>query len=472
MHLIRFLSLTLCLFNLSSAGSSHSDKLNVLFIAADDLRMNLGCYGDSIAVTPNIDKLAAQSIVFDRAYCQFPSCNASRSSLLTGMRPDSINVWRLNDHFRKLNPDIVTLPQHLKQNNYHTESVGKVMHNYNKIRDNEKSWSVPARFDQITHFADYAFPDKNLKGWIKGPIAERADAPEDAYADGRITEDAVATIKRLAEIDKPFFLAVGFLKPHSPFNAPSEYWDLYKREDMESLGPESKPERASQFDWYDHVELRNFHEFPNEGAPSDQLAREIRHGYYAATSFVDANVGQLLQALDESGLAENTIVVFWSDHGYHLGENGHWAKVMPRELDAQVPLLIRVPGKNSSRSSAIVEFTDLFPTLAELCGLPPHGGMDGQSFSHVVNNPSLGARKVALTQVCRPWPRGEIEKMGYSLRNEQFRYTQWVDFKTGDTLFEELYDHSTDPLERKNLINDSSQQTNLTHLRHLMEQNR
>jgi len=215
---------------------ANSDGPNVLFIAADDLRMNLGCYGDEIAVTPNIDKLATQSLVFDRAYCQFPSCNASRASILTGMRPDSISVWHLKDNFRKLNPDVVTLPQYMKEHGYHTESIGKILHNYNNIRDNENSWSVPARLDQENHFFDYAFPENSWKGTSKGAIAENADVEDSAYVDGRITEDAISTIKRLAGKEHPFFLAVGFLKPHSPFNAPLKYWDLYNREDMNPLG--------------------------------------------------------------------------------------------------------------------------------------------------------------------------------------------------------------------------------------------
>ncbi|MEX0321761.1 MAG: sulfatase [Puniceicoccaceae bacterium] len=454
------------------AEGAHSGKYNILLIAADDMRLNLGCYGDPIAITPNLDKLAAKSIVFESAYCQFPSCNASRASILTGMRPDSIKVWRLNDNFRDKNPDVVTLPQYFKQNEYHTESIGKVLHNYNKIRDNEKSWSVPARFDQENHFTDYALPGNNRKGSVKGSIAERADVQDAAYADGRITLDAVATIKRLAKTDKPFFLAVGFLKPHSPFNAPSKYWDLYSQEDMKALGPETKPQGASPLNWFHYREIRTFPEFPDEGNPSDQLARRMRHGYYAATSFVDSNVGQLLQALDENGLAENTIVVFWSDHGYHLGENSHWSKVMPRELDGQVPLLLKVPGIKNSRSKAIVEYTDLFPTLVELCGLPAHEGIDGQSFSHLVKNPLLDARNAALTQVCRPWPIGDIEQMGYSLRTEQFRFTQWIDFKTGKLLSEELYDHSLDPLERINVVTDPRQESNLLYLRQLMKQNR
>jgi iduronate 2-sulfatase len=449
-----------------------STQPNILFIAADDLRMNLGCYGDSVAVTPNLDKLAAQSIVFDRAYCQFPSCNASRASILTGMRPDSIEVWRLNTNFREMNPEVVTLPQYLMKHGYHTESIGKVLHNYNKIRDNEKSWSVPARFDQENHFTDYADPENSRKDGIKGLIAEKADVEDAAYVDGQITVDAVNTIGRLARQNKPFFLAVGFLKPHSPFNAPSKYWDLYDRDDMLALGPESRPGGIPEYNWFQFRELRSFPEFPDEGPPSDALARRLRHGYYAATSFVDANVGQLMNALSESGVAHNTIVVFWSDHGYHLGENDHWTKVMPRELDGQVPLILSVPGLARERCKAIVEYTDLFPTIVDLCGIPAYENLDGVSFAHVLENPTLAAREAALTQVCRPWPTGKILQMGYSLRTQDFRYTQWIDFNTGEILAEELYDHSSDPLERDNLVNDSGKERNLEELRQLMKRTR
>jgi iduronate 2-sulfatase len=454
------------------ATNAQSEKPNVLFIAADDLRMNLGCYGDEIAVTPNLDKLAEQSVIFDRAYCQFPSCNASRASILTGMRPDFLSVWHLEDNFRKTAPNVVTLPQYLKEQGYHTESTGKILHNYNKIRDNEKSWSVPARFDQENHFLDYAFPKNSRKGQSKGLIAENADVEDDAYVDGRITQDAVSAIRRLAGKNQPFFLAVGFLKPHSPYNAPSKYWDLYKRDDMSPLGPESRPQGAAEYNWFNYSEIRTFPEFPAEGPPSEELARRLRHGYYAATSFVDSNVGQLLDALQEAGIAESTIIVFWSDHGYHLGENSHWSKVMARDLDGHVPLLVSVPDKKASRSKAIVEYIDIYPTLVDLCDLPSFEGIDGKSFAHVVNNPSLEAREAALTQVCRPWPKGPIEQMGYSLRTKKFRYTQWIDFTSGKILAEELYDHASDPFERNNLINDTAYQSNITYLRDLMTRNR
>lgn len=428
------------------------ERYNVLFIAADDLRMNLGCYGDEVAVTPHLDDLAEQAMVFERAYCQFPSCNASRSSIITGMHPDSISVWRLSDHFRETAPDVVTLPQHFKANGYHTESIGKVLHNYNGIRDNERSWSVPARMDQESHFSDYAFEKNSRKGKRKGLVAEMADAPEEAYDDGRITLDAVETIQRLSRQDEAFFLAVGFMKPHSPYNAPSSCWDLYDRNDMQALGPEDRPDGQSDLHWFPFGELRSFPEVPKEGPIPEALANRIRHGYYAATSFLDSNVGQLLQTLEESGLAENTIVVFWSDHGYHLGENSHWTKVTPRELDAQVPLLIHVPGKEPGRTSAIVEYTDLYPTLVDLCRLPAAEGLDGISFAPVLDDPKLEAREAALTQVSRPWSnKGAIKWMGYSIRTRDFRYTRWVDFESRDVLAEELYDHREDSFERNNV---------------------
>ncbi len=465
------LALAGCAGDASKTESSAPQKYNVLFIAADDLRMNLGCYGDEIAVTPHLDRLAAQAMVFERAYCQSPSCNASRASILTGMYPHSISVWKLGDHFRKTAPNAITLPQHFKAQGYHTESIGKVLHNYAKIRDNEHSWSVPARMDQQSHFKDYAFEENSLKNKVKGLVAEMADAPDQSYDDGRITQDAVTTIQRLAQQKQPFFLAVGFLKPHSPYNAPKRYWDLYDRGDMRALGPEDRPENQSEYNWYNYTELRTFPEIPNEGPIPSELAKRMRHGYYAATSFLDTNVGRLLQALEDAGVSENTIVVFWSDHGYHLGENDHWTKVTPRELDSRVPLLVRVPGKAPGRAAGIVEYTDLYPTLVELCALPEVDGLDGVSFANMLDNPKSTTREAALTQVIRPWPaRGAIEQIGYSIRDPDFRYTRWVDFGTRETLAEELYEHPQDSLERDNLIQRTDFQADKVRLASLMDE--
>jgi len=444
--------------------------MNVLFIAADDLRLNLGCYGDKVVETPHLDRLAAQGMVFDRAYCQFPSCNASRASLLTGMRPDTISVWRLNTHFRKTAPDVVTLPQYFKRHGYHTESIGKIFHNYAGITDDENSWSTPARLAQISHFGDYALKDSK-PGKIKGIAAENADVGDDAYVDGPITEDAIGTIQRLAKEDKPFFLAVGFLKPHSPYNAPKKYWDLYNRNDIRPLGPTSRPEGVPDLAWFNFVELRGFSDVPRTGPFSRELAARLRHGYYAATSYVDANVGRLLAALEASGAAENTIVIFWSDHGYHLGENGHWTKVTARELDGHVPLIFHTPGKTAGRTEAIVEYIDIYPTLAGLCGLPATRGLDGKSFEAILDNSGSKGKQAAFTQVCRPWPgKKPIGQMGYSMRTQRYRYTRWVDSKTRMILTEELYHTESDPMERDNLIGDPDYAATRARLTQLMDE--
>ncbi|WP_068544286.1 sulfatase [Thalassotalea crassostreae] len=460
-------------FNNANAQTEGEElQPNILFIIADDLRMNIGCYGDKLVVTPNLDRFCKQSMQFNRSYVQFPSCNASRASMLTGMRPDSIKVWKLNQNFRKINPDIITLPQYFKQHGYHTESIGKVLHNYNKIQDNDKSWSVPARFDQENHFRDYALESNNWQGKIRGTVTESVDVSDDSYVDGRITSDAVNTIRQLAKKDNPFFLAVGFMKPHAPFNPPKKYWDLYQSNDIQPLSSIQRVENAGAYNWFNYREIRTLKDVPKQGEVSAQLAQRMRHGYYAATSFFDANVGQLLNALKQYGLDKNTIVIVSSDHGYHLGENDHWTKVMVRELDAQVPLIIKVPEKNAGQTQAIVEYTDIFPTLIELANLPELEALDGQSFSQVFNDPNSKARQAALTQVSRPWPQGEIKKMAYSLRDERYRYTQWVNFENQEIISEELYDHFNDPAEQYNLMPQDVNQKTLQKFRILMKNNR
>lgn len=389
---------------------------------------------------------------------------------MTGMRPDSILVWRLNDNFRETVPDIVTLPQHFKSYGYHTESIGKVLHNYNGIRDNEYSWTVPARMDQVNHFSDYAQKEKGWTGRNRGPAAEMIVAKDSDYADGLITEDAVSTIQRLAKSDKPFFLAVGFLKPHSPYNAPKKYWDLYQEGEMDALGPTAPPKKVPELNWFNFRELRNFPDVPDQGPIPEELGRRLRHGYYAATSYLDSNVGRIFEALKETGLYDSTIIVFWSDHGYHLGESGHWTKVTARDLDARIPLIVRVPGIEGGITESIVETTDIFPALVELCGLPVIEGLDGLSFGGTIDDPKHAARGAALTQTCRPWPsNGEIEQMGYSLRTERWRYSQWINWRTKELMAEELYDHSSDPLELQNLNGVPEFEVILERIRKLMD---
>jgi len=450
--------LLLC-FILFSVPLSANEKLNVLFIGADDLRMNLGLYGDKTAITPNIDALASEGVIFTKAYVQFASCNASRASLLTGMRPDSIQVWKLNTHFRETAPHVVTLPQHFKNNGYHTESIGKVYHNYANIRD-KMSWSVPARHDQESHFTDYALASSIKEGAKKGIAAESANDTGDKYIDDKITIDAVHTIERLKENKKPFFLAVGFMKPHAPYNAPKKYWDLYKRQDMQALGPENKPDKVPNRNWFYFKEIRNLTDLPEEGPFSSEIAQKLRHGYYAATSYMDDNVGRLIKALKDNDLYEKTLIVFWSDHGYHLGENSHWTKVTVRELDTHVPLIFRIPGQKPFTTSAITEYIDIYPTLAELCNLPSPVNLDGSSFNKVFTDPAFRNKTSAISQTSRPWTGSKpITHMGYTVRTDSYRYTRWMEINKQEVVAEEFYHTEKDPLERKNIIKSVNNQT-------------
>lgn len=455
-------------FSSSASDKQVSKKFNVLFIGADDLRMNLGAYGDDIAITPNIDALAAQGVVFTNAHIQFASCNASRASMLTGMRPDSINVYKLNTHFRNTAPNVITLPQHFKNSGYHTESIGKIYHNYANIKD-EQSWSVPARFSQESHFQDYVLNSSIKQGALKGIATESAEYSGDKYVDDKITTDAVQTIARLKNSNKPFFLGVGFMKPHSPFNAPTKFWELYQREDMHALGLENKPESVSDLNWFKFKEIRGLSDLPDKGKFSKETAQRLRHGYYAATSYVDDNVGLLIKALKDNGLYENTVIVFWSDHGYHLGENNHWTKATVRELDTRVPLIFRIPGQKPFKTSAITEYIDIYPTLADICNVPSPVNLDGSSFSKLFSDPFSAHKKSALSQVSRPWPGNKpITHMGYTIRTDVYRYTRWIETKTQRMISEELYHTESDVLERQNLINPANTQT-INELRKLLD---
>ncbi|MEM1294334.1 MAG: sulfatase [Verrucomicrobiota bacterium] len=456
----------------SNEAEAESPKPNVLFIAADDLRLNLGCYGDELAVTPHLDQLATRSIRFDRAYCQFASCNASRASVLTGQRPDSISVYRLGTDYRKTAPDAITLPQHFREHGYHTESIGKILHNYGKSHDNDRAWSVPARFDKVSHFQDYALPENKAQ---KATVAESAplEGRDDPYVDAEITADAVATIHRLAESDQPFFLAVGFMKPHSPYNAPQKFWDLYQRNDLLPLSSEDRATNISALNWPKAGEIRGFVDVPRKGPIPVETQARMRHGYYAATSYLDANIGKVLQALKAGGLADNTIILFWSDHGYHLGENDHWAKVTVRELDAHVPLLVSAPGQVPGTSDAIVEYVDLFPTLSDLCGLPNPQGIDGRSFVPLMKGTTDSFRPAALTQSSRPWSgKGPIQQMGYSIRTPNYRYTQWVQLDSQAVIAEEIYDLRNDLYQRTNQIENPAFNDAIAEHRRILETER
>ncbi len=456
-----------------------TDKPNVLFIAVDDLRTALGCYGDSNAKTPNIDRLAARGTVFQRAYCQQAVCNPSRASLMTGLRPDTIRVWDLKSHFRHelpdqlaelpqycggthfrgARPDVVTLPECFKQQGYISRSVGKIYHGSPQAQD-PRSWSDDALLNVVWKSADYLLTENQTPAAERWPgykmaATEAADAPDNAYGDGRV---AAAACKLLAEFgDYPFFLAVGFRKPHLPFSAPKRYWDLYERDAISAPEHAQKPVGIPDFAWHSSKELRGYSDIPDKGPIPDDLVRRLRHGYYACVSYMDAQVGKLIAALDEQGLRQNTVIVLWGDHGYHLGEKALWCKTTNYELDTRAPLIVSVPGAPAGDCDALVEFVDIYPTLLDCCGLPPREDLEGLSLAPLLEEPELPWKTAAFSQFPRPWTyRGEPEVMGYSIRAVRYRYTEWQDFGSGEILERELYDHSESGAEIHNVAGDAS----------------
>ena len=455
-------------------------KLNVLFIMADDYRPEVSSYG-SRALTPHLDRLARRSVQFDRAYCQQAVCNPSRSSMLTGLRPDTIRIWNNSTHFRELNPDVTTLPLHFKRHGYTTRCVGKIFHNWHtKEKGDARSWSAP----EFLHYATHGDDGPEVNGEVPrnhatgGPrkyqnvfMCEARDVADEAYYDGRVAAEAVRVLGEVK--DQPFFLAVGFWKPHAPFNAPKKYWDLYDRAKLPPLDPR-RPAATPAIAFHDSREILGIP--PQQVTPTPGQVQEMRHGYFANVSYMDAQVGKVLAALERSGIADRTLVVFVGDHGYHIGEHGQWGKTSNFELDARVPLLIAPPQNPHAgqRTRALVELIDLFPTLVELCGLPPvaaaaravtanaaarHSGLDGTSLGPILRNPAASVKPAAFTQHPRPSyydrePDKLPQAMGCSVRTAGVRYTEWRDWKTGAVIGRELYADDDEPAETKSRVGD------------------
>lgn len=441
-------------------------RLNVLFIVADDFRAELASYG-SPAVTPNLDRLAKRSVQFDRAYCQQAVCNPSRSSFLTGLRPDTLRIWNNGTHFRELNPDVMTLPLWFKQNGYTTRCVGKIFHNWHtKEKGDARSWSAP----EFLHYANHGDDAPQVTGPLPPnlaspaprqynavPLYERRDVPDEAYFDGRVAAEAVRV---LAEVrDQPFFLAVGFWKPHAPFNAPKKYWDLYDRAKLPSLNS-ARPTGAPEVAFHDGRELRGLP--PNQVTFTPEQAAEIRHGYFANISYLDAQLGKILDALDRSGVADRTVITFIGDHGYHVGEHGLWGKTSNFEYDARVPFFIGAPGApyaNGRTTRCTAELIDLFPTLVDLCRLPKALGLEGVSLVPTLIQPERLTKTVAFTQHPRPAyydrePDKQPKAMGVSVRTAKVRYTEWRDWKSGAVIARELYENADEPHELRGLLDD------------------
>ena len=424
-------------------------KPNVLFIAVDDMNNDLACYGHPFVKSPNIDRLAARGVRFDKAYCQMPWCSPSRASLMTGLRPDTTRVMDLNYDFRQSMPNVVTLPQAFRKAGYYAARVGKIYHYGNpgdigtSGLDDAASWQEvvnPAGRDKTSLERDILImnPTKGL-GSSMSLLADKTGKDED-HTDGKVATEAIKLLE--AHKDKPFFLAVGFYKPHCPWVAPQKWFDMYKLKD-EVLPPITAEWKAT----VPEVALASTKPWPYKGVTAEE-ARQCRLAYHATISFVDAQIGRVVDALDRLGLADNTIIVFWSDHGYHLGEHGLWMKQSCYEESTRVPLIIVAPkavaGKASPRT---VELVDLYPTLTDLAGVAAPAGLQGVSLRPLLADPVATWNRPAHSQVIRGGLNG---LQGYSIRTERWRYTEWE----GGTNGVELYDHDTDPQEMKNLATD------------------
>jgi len=452
-----------------------SPKPNVLLICVDDLKPLLGCYGERAVKSPNIDRLAASGMVFERAYCNQAVCAPSRNALMTGMRPTSLGIYDLGTNFRAAAPDAVTLPQYFARHGYRTEGLGKIFHVGHGNHEDPESWSVPHWHAKVVAYAlpesratnglsreEALFdnvPTEKARRLPRGAAYESADVPDNTYPDGRIAEEAMRRLRAAKQRGEPFFLAVGFVKPHLPFCAPKKYWDQYDpaafKLPARRMPPDGAPAYAPQFGG----ELRQYRGVPDAGALPEGMQRTLIHGYHAAISYMDAQLGRVLDELDRLALSKSTIVVLWGDHGWHLGDHGIWCKHTNYEQATRIPLIIRAPRvtKPGSRTQALVETVDLYPTLAELAGLPgpklPQA-FDGESFVASLKRPKASTKE-AIFHVYPRSPREKGPILGRAVRTERYRLVEWkapgASLGSADI---ELYDYELDPAETRNIAAD------------------
>jgi len=453
-------------------------KMNVLFIAVDDLNTDLNCYGAKHIHSPNIDKLASEGLLFARTYCQFAVCSPSRTSLLTGTRPENNGVMDLKTHFRDtIGNDIVTLPQQFKNHGYHTRSFSKI---YHPNLDDPASWSEASWWSQYPDKFNYRVPEiddvlnaefdqflqdnietlgnlpeeeqfNQFRRKFRGPSWGAPDVEDNQLADGECAEEVVKALRGVG--DTPFFFAAGLRKPHLPWVAPKKYYDLYPLDQIELADNPYMPEDAPDVAGFDWGELRKYRDIPKEGPVTDKQAAELTRAYYACVSFIDAQVGKMMAELDNLGLRENTMVILWGDHGYHLLDHGIWCKHTNFEVAAHAPMIISVPGMKAvgKTSQALTEFVDIFPTLCELAGLPIPEHVEGTSYKPLLGNADLDWKKAAFTVYPRK-VKGIGVVMGTSMRTDRYRYAEWRNDEAG-FLELELYDHQNDPKENYNIAN-------------------
>lgn len=462
---------------------------NVLFVIFDDLRPELGCYGNAEIKTPHLDTLARQGMCFRQTYCQAAVCAPSRASAMTGLRPDSTRVWHLGDKFRETIPDVVTMPQHFHKYGYYTVSMGKIFHNYmpDPVSFDEPDLRPPEYCtpELIDRDAETFYYDEELKkelaevrarrikerpnryagGWAYGRSTECSEAPDNAFYDGAQTDLAIETLKRLKTKDQPFFLAVGYYRPHLPFVAPKKYWDLYDRNTISMAPNPFLPKDSPLMAMNSAYELTNCYdleyvEHPAEFQLSEETARRLKHGYYASVSYVDACFGKLFAALKEQGLDDNTIVVAWGDHGWKLGEHGSWCKQTNYNIDTHIPLIIKAPGMKAPGKPChrLTELVDVYPTLCDLAGLDIPEILEGASLKPLLYDPDRPWKSAVFSQYHRR-PKVSPDRkryMGYSMVTPDYHYVQWHTWdnethKAGDQVATELYDMHADPEENVNI---------------------
>ncbi|MFT5640862.1 MAG: iduronate 2-sulfatase [Cyclobacteriaceae bacterium] len=437
-----------------------TQRPNILFLAVDDLRPELNTYGASHIKSPAIDKLASQSLVFDRAYCNVPVCGASRASLLSGVRPGRHRFLGYSTKLDEDYPGLTSLPKYFKNNGYTTVSNGKIYHHKG---DDAAAWSEIWKAGNKLSPRDYLLPENvaldNGTG-TRGAPFEKADVADSAYFDGKIAERTISDLKKLKVDGKPFFLAAGFLKPHLPFNAPSKYWDLYDSIKISLPQNYTQPESTPDLAFHNFGELRNYSGVPNNGPVSDELAKKLMHGYYASVSYTDAQIGKVLEALEELGLAKNTIVILWGDHGWNLGDHQMWCKHCNFESSLHVPMMIKVPGETTGlHSQAITEYIDVYPSLCELAGLPIPSHTDGDSFVPLIEGKTR-EKDFAISKYFD----------GVTLVKGDMFYTEWLD-KNDQMKGRMLFDRSTDPLELNNLAEKPEFAVKAKELSELLHQN-
>lgn len=447
-YLIWVIGVFLLLANLRLSAQNCDSEPNILVFLVDDLRTELGCYGNKTVHSPNIDALAAEGLLFNNAYCQQAICAPSRMSILSGMRPESIGIYSIFTPLRKVHKDLVTMPQFFKEKGYTTVSIGKVYHHTN---DDKESWNihVPKEKNSWIKPENCLLIDSLKEAGIKrnGPAFESVDVDDEAYKDGRAAKAAIEILSKIK--DEKFLMFVGFSKPHLPFNVPKKYWDLYPEETFK-VPDRVAPKDMNKLALTNWGELRRYHGIPQEGGLDDDLSRQLIQGYYACVSYIDAQVGKVMQVLEDQGLRENTIVVFMSDHGWKLGEYGAWCKHTNFELDVKVPFIISREKKYRDRitngsTNALVENVDLFQTMAEVCGFETHP-LEGRSLLPLLDNPDTEWNSASYSL----YARGD-KYMGITCTDSEWRYVQWRDNNTHEVLGAELYNHQNSLVAKENV---------------------